>query len=65
MERLKNDGCKEEFEDILKEELVVHKEKLIWNLKEEWMAFKYAVIRCASCACGMKRLSKRRNKDRE
>ena len=31
----------------------------VWSVEEEWMAFKNAVIRCASRVCGMKRLSKR------
>ena len=32
---------------------------MIGDVEEEWMAFKNAVIRSASSACGMKRLSKR------
>ena len=48
-----------EFEDGLKEGWVVHKEGELGNVEEEWMAVKDAVIRCASSACGMKRLSKR------
>ena len=59
VERLKDDGCKEMFEDGIKEEWLVHKEREIGNVEEEWMAFKNAVIRCASSACGLKRLSKR------
>ena len=59
VERLRNDGCKEEFESGLKEEWLVHKEREVGSVEEEWMAFKNAVIRCASGACGMKRLSKR------
>ena len=59
VERLKNDGCKEEFESGLKEEWLVHKERVVGSVEEEWMAFKNAVTRCASGACGMKRLSKR------
>ena len=39
----------------IKEEWLVHKEREIGNVEEEWMAFKNAVIRCASSACGVKR----------
>ena len=59
VERLKNERCKKEFENGLKEEWFVHKERVIGNVEEEWMAFKNAVIRCASSACGMKQSSKR------
>ena len=59
VERLKDAGCKEEFEDGIKEEWRIHKERELGNVEEEWMAFKNAVIRCASRVCGMKRLSKR------
>ena len=38
---------------------MVHKEKAVGNVEDEWMAFKNAVNRSAENACGMKRLSKR------
>merc|ERR1712074_352681 len=44
VERLKNAGCKEEFESGLKEEWLVHKERVVGNVEEEWMAFKNALI---------------------
>ena len=59
VERLRNDRCKDEFEDCLKDEWEIHKERVIGDVEEEWMAFKNAVIRCARSACGMKRLSNR------
>ena len=59
VERLRNEGCKEEFENGLKEEWMVHKEREVGNVEEEWTAFKNAVNKCAESACGMKRLSKR------
>ena len=59
VERLRNVSCKIEFEECLKNEWDVQKEREIGNVEEEWMAFKNAVIRCASNVCGMKRLSKR------
>ena len=59
VERMKDARCKEEFEDGIKEEWNIRKEREIGNVEEEWMAFKNAVIRCASRECGMKRLGKR------
>ena len=59
VERLRNEGCKEEFENGLKEEWLVHREREVGNVDKEWMVFKNAVNRCAERACGMKRLSKR------
>ena len=59
VERLNDAGCREEFEGGIREEWLVHKETELGNVEEEWMTFKNAVRRCASRACGMKRLSKR------
>ena len=52
LEISKDAGCKEEFEDGIKEEWMIHKEKELENVEEEWMAFKNAVIRCARRVCG-------------
>ena len=52
-------GCKEEFEDGIQKEWRMRKERELVNVEEEWMAFKNAVIRCASRVSGMKQLSER------
>ena len=59
VERLRDDECKKAYEECLKEEWVIHREREIGDVENEWMAFKDAVIRCASRVCGMKRLSKK------
>ena len=59
VERLKEAGCREEFEEGIRDEWLVHKETEREGVEEEWGAFKNAVISCAKRACGMKRLSKR------
>ena len=41
----------------LKEEWVVYEERENGNVVKEWIAFKNAMIQCASSACGMKRMS--------
>ena len=59
VETLMDAGCKKEFEDGIKEEWMIHKERELGSVEEEWMAFKNSVIACTSRVCGMKRLSKR------
>ena len=45
VDRLKDDECKKEYEDCLKEEWVVHREREIGDVENEWMAFEDVVIR--------------------
>ena len=59
VEKLKDLGCKEEFENGIRAEWMVHKERELGDVEEEWEAFRNAVVSCASRVCGMKRLSKR------
>ena len=51
VERLKDAGRKEEFEDGIKGKWMIHKERGLGNVEEEWMAFKNAFIRCTSRVC--------------
>ena len=59
VERLQNEGCKEEFEESLKVKWLVHKGGEIGGVEEEWSALKNALTSCAESACGLKRLSER------
>lgn len=59
VEKLKDACCKEEFENGIRAEWMVHKEREHGDVEEEWEVFKNAVVSCASRVCGMKRLSNR------
>ena len=59
VERLRDEGCKEQFREGLKEKWMAQKEVEVGSVEEEWSTLKSALISCAGDACGTKRLSKR------